>query len=165
MVYLIQSYLGLPVYNQVLVLAFKNDQLYQSWQFNISIEKQVNVKNAVPGISADKAILAALADRKLSTTDMPVVLDRKENGNKIVFSKMGISMENITAQLMWVPVEKTGMVRLAWEVYIIPKTTSDYWLVRVDAIDNSILDIDNLTTYCNIVRLANMTFNLQRNGK
>ena len=62
---------------------------------------------------------------------------------------MGISMENITAQLMWVPVEKTGTVRLAWEVYIIPKTTSDYWLVRVDAMDNSILDIDNLTTYCN----------------
>lgn len=88
MVYLIQSY---RAYNQVLVLAFKNDQLIsKAGQFNISIEKQVNVKNAVPGISADKAILAALADRKLSTTDMPVVLDRKENGNKIIFSKMGI---------------------------------------------------------------------------
>jgi hypothetical protein len=94
----------------VLVLAFKNDQLIsKAGQFNISIEKQVNVKQAVPGISADKAVLAALADRKLSTTEMPVVLDRKDNGNKIVFSKMGISMENITAQLMWVP-EK----RLVW---------------------------------------------------
>lgn len=150
MVYLVQSYLGLPVYNQMMVLAFKNGQLIsKTGQYNRSIEKLVNVKNAMPSVTPELAVISALADKGLAAKGLPVALDRKDNGRKVEYGKLGIARENITAQLMWYPEEKSGQVYLVWEIYFIPQTSSDYWLVRVNAVDNSIMDSDNLTTYCN----------------
>ncbi|MGG9961781.1 M36 family metallopeptidase [Ferruginibacter sp. SUN106] len=157
MVYLQQTYKGIPVYNQMLVLAFKNNKLISNaGTFNHSMEKFANVASGIPAVSAEGAVQSALSDRKLVPTQMAVPLGRKDNGNKIEFSNMGISRENITAQLLWAPVEETRnnitalkKMKLAWQVYIIPKTTSDYWLVKVDASDNSIIGMDNLTVYDN----------------
>ncbi len=150
MVYLIQSYKGLPVYNQMLVLAYKNEKLIsKAGNFNFSIEKLVNTKSAIPVIAATIAVNTALSDRKLATSKMPVIINTNEKGQKIEFNDMGISRENITAELMWVPVEKSNQYRLAWQIYIIPNSTSDYWLVRIDATDNTTLGMDNLTAYDN----------------
>ncbi len=149
-VYLLQSYQGLPVYNQMLVLTFKNEMLIShAGEFNHSLEKFVNVKTAVPLISAVDAVHAAVADRKLQAGQLLLPIKSSNDGSFIEFNKMGVSRENITAQLMWVPVEKNNTVRLAWQVYIIPATTVDYWLVRIDATNNSTLGVDNLTNYDN----------------
>jgi subtilisin-like proprotein convertase family protein len=157
MVYLQQTYKGVPVYNQMLVLAFKNSQLVSNaGAFNHSMEKLANSKTGIPSLSPEAAVQSALSDRKLSATQMAVAISRKNNGQKIEFGNMGVSRENITAQLLWAPVEETvnkitavTKMKLAWQVYIIPTTTSDYWLVKVDAADNSILGMDNLTVYDN----------------
>ena len=147
-VYLIQTHKGIPVYNQMLVLAFKGDKLVsQAGAFNHSMEKFINVKSGMPSVSAESAVQSALSDRGLRATQMAVALNRKNNGQQVEFSNMGISRENITAQLMWSPVENSNEMNLAWQVYIIPKTTSDYWMVRVDAVNNRILGIDNYTDY------------------
>jgi subtilisin-like proprotein convertase family protein len=153
MVYLQQTYKGIPVYNQMLVLAFKNNRLVSNaGVFNHSMEKLANVPSGSPSVNAAAAVQSALSDRKLVPTQMAIALNTKDNGHKVEFGNMGISQENITAQLMWVPVETTmnkvtsvTKMKLAWQVYVIPKTTSDYWLVKVDASDNSILGMDNLT--------------------
>jgi len=157
MVYLQQTHQGIPVYNQMLVLAFKADKLVSNaGAFNHSLEKLVNVKSGMPSVSAEGAVQSALSDRGLHATQMAVVLNRKDNGQKVEFSNMGVSRENITAQLMWVPIEESinnvstiTKVHLAWMVYIIPRTTPDYWMVRVDAVDNRILGMDNYTDYDN----------------
>jgi subtilisin-like proprotein convertase family protein len=157
MVYLQQTYKGVPVYNQLIVLAFKNNQLVSNaGVFNHSMEKLANSKTGIPSLSPEAAVQSALSDRKLVATQMAVAISRKNNGQKIEFGNMGVSRENITAQLLWAPVDETvknitavTKIKLAWQVYIIPKTTSDYWLVKVDATDNSILGMDNLTVYDN----------------
>ncbi|MEZ5028315.1 MAG: hypothetical protein R2765_05955 [Ferruginibacter sp.] len=115
--------------------------------FDPSIEKLINVSSAVPAVSAESAVQSALSDCGLHATQMAVAINRKDNGRFVEFGNMGVSQENITAQLAWVPNEKTKVYELAWQVYIIPKTTSDYWLVRVNAMNNSILGMDNFTNY------------------
>ncbi|MBX2934905.1 MAG: M36 family metallopeptidase, partial [Ferruginibacter sp.] len=146
--YLQQGYKGIPVYNQMLVLAFKNGKLVsKAGFFDPSIEKLINVSSAVPAVSAESAVQSALSDRGLHASQMAVAINRKDNGRFVEFGNMGVSQENITAQLAWVPNEKTKIYELAWQVYIIPKTTSDYWLVRVNAMNNSILGMDNFTNY------------------
>ena len=45
---------------------------------------------------------------------------------------------------MWVPSEN-GKVSLAWQIKILPHDSNAYWLVRVDAHDQSLLGKDNLT--------------------
>jgi extracellular elastinolytic metalloproteinase len=150
MVYLQQTYKNIPVYNQLIVLAFKNDvPVSVSGSFIPSIEKKVNSKSGAAGIGAATAVQAALADRKLSAKQSPVAISIQENGNKIEFGDLGVSRQNITAQLSWIPLADGKKVQLAWQVYVIPNSTSDYWMIRVDAGSSAILGMDNYTVYCN----------------
>jgi len=150
MVYLLQTYKDIPVYNQFLVLAYKGDKLVsKQGAFNHSIEKFINVKSGMPSVTAESAVQSALSDRGLRVSQMAIAINRKNNGQLVEFNNMGISRENITAELMWAPVENSNEIHLAWRVYIIPKTTDDYWMVRVDAVNNSIIGIDNYTDYDN----------------
>ncbi len=148
MVYLQQSYKNIAVYNQLIVLAFKNDKLVsRSGNFISSLDKKVNGSNAIPAVTAAMAVQSALSDRKLLAAQFPVPLN--QTGNKVEFGTLGISEQNITAQLTWVPILETNKVRLAWQVYIIPVSTPDYWMIRVDASDSRVLGMDNYTVYCN----------------
>src|SRR5258705_6653806 len=114
-----QTYKGIPVYNQVLVLSFRNNQLLsRAGFFDISIEKTVNVQSGVPAISAESAVQSALSDRGFRASQMAIAINRKDNDHFIEFGNMGISRENITAQLSWVPNELTKVYNLAWQVYI-----------------------------------------------
>jgi len=145
-----QTYKGIPVYNQILALSFRNGKLLSNFgAFDPSIEKTVNVASGSPSVTAESAVQSALSDRGFRASQMAIAINRKDHGRFVEFGNMGISSENITAQLSWVPNELTKTYSLAWQVYIVPKTTSDYWMVRVNAVDNSILGMDNYTDYDN----------------
>ncbi|MBU3713631.1 MAG: T9SS type A sorting domain-containing protein, partial [Ferruginibacter sp.] len=136
--------------NTLLVLAFKNDGLVSKTGGRIkNIQSSTNNTAGIPKISAELAVIAALSDRKCYSSGKPIVMGGQADGHKIIFDDMGICREKITAELMWVPVDESKKVVLCWQIYFIPKTTSDYWMVRVNAMDNSIVDMNNLTTYCN----------------
>lgn len=148
-VYLIQTYLDIPVYNQIQVLTFRNNKLLSNAGGRVAlIEQKINISNGIPAVSAPGAVVAAIADRGLVSNQAPVIISTKDDGRKVEFNNMGIASENITAQLMWVPATEGKTVRLAWQVYIIPNTTPDYWLVKIDAANNTPLGADNLTVYC-----------------
>jgi len=150
LVYLQQSFKDLLVHNQLQVLSFKNERLVSKSGARIqSIEKLVKGVTGIPQISAEQAIYTALADRKIDYKRPPIVIASQQNGHKVIFDNMDIARENVTAELMWVPLEDGKKVVLAWQVYVIPSTTSDYWMVRVNAIDNTIIGFNNLTVYCN----------------
>ena len=150
MVYLLQTYQGIPVFNQMLVLSYRDGKLLsQAGSFNHSLGKFAAGKPATPAVTAAAAVQSAISDRGFHASQMAIAIASKDNGRKIEFGNMGISRENITAQLMWTPIENSNEVRLSWHVYIVPKTTSDYWMVRVDAENNSILGLDNYTDYDN----------------
>ena len=148
LVYLQQTYKDIPVYNQIQVLAFKNDSLVSNAGGRIpGIENLVNTPNGIPAVSAEAALLAAISDRNLKASGPAVIINRLLSGNKYEFSDMGVSHENITVELMWSPDESGKSVHLSWQVYIVSKATPDYWLVRVDGHNKNILGLDNLTVY------------------
>ena len=49
---------------------------------------------------------------------------------------------------MWVPVNEGKEVKLAWQVYLVPATSADYWMIRVDANTNKKIAESNFTVYC-----------------
>jgi len=150
MVYLQQSHLGLPVYNQILVLAFKNEKLVSiAGERFMGIDKITRVKSSVATVTPGKAVLTALSEKKLSTKENLYPFITGSNPAKTNFGKLGVALENISAELMWVPVNEGKELKLAWEVYLVPKNSSDYFLIRVDAKDNKIIGESNLTVYCN----------------
>jgi len=149
LVYLQQSYKGLPVFNQIKTLAFKNDLLVSVAGTSIkSIEKITRHVEATPAISAEVAVKKAISDKKL-TIIQPLKSTLLNGSQKLDFGKSGISNEKITAELMWVSLNDGKELKLAWQVYLVPSNSADYWLINVDANNNEILGEINLTVYCN----------------
>lgn len=148
MVYLQQSYQGLPVYNQIHVLAFKNGKAVSIAGERIEyMEAKTEGRPASPAIDAAQALRTALNDR-LGYAPPQIQAPEMLAAHKLSFGKLGITHENITAELMWYPDENEKTVRLAWQLFIAPNTSSDYWLVRVDAHTNKVIGLSNLTVYC-----------------
>jgi len=148
MIYLQQTYKGLPVFNQLQSLAFKNDMLYSSFGERIAnIQSKVNTLSVFPSVTPDAAVTTALQSKKIfnsislhATTLIP--------GRKFDFGKCGVAYENITAELLWVPIQDGKQVILCWQIYLVPNSGSDYWMIRVDANSSSIISENNLTVFC-----------------
>ncbi len=149
LVYLQETYKGIPVYNQFQSLSFRDGKLVTNSGSLPQYFKRVKDLNDKPALTAAEAVKYALEDRQLKTHTPTSLIKSSENGQKFEFLNKGISEENITAQLMWVPSEDAGQLFLAWQVYVVPFTTSDYWLVRIDAMNGLTLGVSNLTVYCN----------------
>ncbi len=149
-VYLLQEYKGLPVFNQMLVLAFKNGEVISNaGAFIPEMAKATKGNNATPALSAASAVAFAFHEAKVAVPAFlktPFVTD---NGRKNDFGAVSGVTENVKAELMWIPVEngKTSDVKLAWQVQVVPTGTADYWLMQVDAKDGRIIKKINLTVY------------------
>jgi hypothetical protein len=151
MAYMQQSYKEIPVYNKLLVLAFKNGRLVsQSGDILHQIEDMAQKNSGIPTIDVSTAFATALADREVSLrTPIPTAVSKDANA-KINFGRMGIFSYEATAELLWYPMEFSNDkgLRLVWQFLIAPQTSSDTWLVRVDANTNRVIGVSNLTVYC-----------------
>ncbi|MBC7937639.1 MAG: M36 family metallopeptidase [Rhizobacter sp.] len=156
MVYLQQSYKELPVFNQVQSLAFKNGLLVSNSGYRIkSIELKAGNIPASPSVAAENAVLTALQSKNIKIPASFSVISN-ENNRKIVYEKTaGSTTENISAELMWVPLNDGASIQLAWQVFIAPYKTSDYWMIRVNAHSNQVINENNLTVYCNFKHTNN----------
>lgn len=146
MVYLQQSHLGLPVYNQIQVLSFKNGlPVSVSGEMNrkVPVLAGTSIESTVP---AEAAVITALQSKNLSGIKQ---LDGKLSGNKIDFGNLGVCSETVTAELMWLPLKEGKEVYLVWDIRVVPLGTPDYFMIRVDAKRNRVIDENNFTVYCN----------------
>lgn len=149
-VYAQQSYLKIPVYNELRVFTFKNDRLLSRSGYSVNaIDQRVHPANGIPMSTAGSAVISAIMDRGLNTTQFASPISSKDEGRFVEFGNLGVSKQNITAQLIWYPTPDGKKLKLAWQIYIIPNNSSDYWLVRIDAVTNQSLGADNLTVYDN----------------
>ena len=59
-----QTYKGIPVYNQILALSFRNGKLLSNFgALDPNMEKAINVASGIPSITAESAVQSALSDR------------------------------------------------------------------------------------------------------
>ena len=150
MVYLQQSFRNIPVYNQLHVLAFKQDKLVSVAGSRIAaIEQKVGNDRSTPAITAIDAVQTASVESKVVIREMIIPASISRGGQKFEFGRLGVSMENIFAELIWLPLGEGDEVKLAWQVFIAPQITSDYWLIRVDANTNKVISKESLTISCN----------------
>ncbi len=149
MVYAQQTYKGIGIYNSIQVMAFKNEALVSATGSRISkMEEKTKKLAALPKQSAGDAVMSAARHLELPVSKPGYALKEVKEEHKFTFGKLGISREEITTQLMWIPVEK-GQMKLGWQVQIVPIKGADHWMVRVDAETGEYIAKDNLTVYCN----------------
>ncbi len=145
-VYLQQTYKQIPVYNQMVTLAFKNDKLvYSSGKFRKKTE--MSLLPAAAGISAADAVVQAAQHLGLRFSDKLVALAESETlHNKLLFSPAGIAKRNIEVKLYWAA-DSMQQMHLAWNVNIDVKHSADWWNVRIDAKNGTVVRQDNWTVY------------------
>ena len=149
MVYLQQGYKGIPIYNQMQGLAFRNGQVVANAGGMLpSLQERTRNQSPVASVNVADAVRTAMMHERMETT-MPISANKTIiEGKKYDFGIIN-TKEIITAELLWLPVEDGKEVKLVWQVFLAPVTTSDYWLIRVDANRNTVIDQQNLTVYCN----------------
>ncbi len=150
MVYLQQSYKNIPVYNQLHVLAFKKEKLVSTAGSRIgTIEKKISNDRSTPAITAVDAVQTAASESNVNIQEMIIPASILKGGQKFEFGRLGVSSENIFAELMWFPVGESNEVKLVWQVFIAPQNSIDYWMIRIDANTNTVISKENMTISCN----------------
>ena len=148
-IYLQQTCKGLKVYNAIKLIALKDGKVaYSSGKFVNKIEQKTS--NIIPSLSAFSAIHNAAAVLQLKIpSSLSVSQDLFTENHKYVFNDGGIARENIPVELMWVSTDEFNTVKLAWNINIDDKNSSDWWNVRIDANDGTYLEKNNWTVHCN----------------
>ncbi len=130
--YLTQRHNGIEVYEGVLSVHLKGDQVvYVSNRFESKLAARVNT--ASPSLSVQAAVENVAFDLALPISE-PLVMTASKGGpaQEMTLSTAGISLEPIPARLVYVP-QDNGSVRLAWHVEIYELDQQHYWRALVDA--------------------------------
>src|SRR5450432_4233917 len=87
-VYLQQSYKSLPVYNKMIVLAFRNDKLIsRAGAFINAMDSVAENKSATPFLASTDAIHTAFTEAKIPVPVSMTPLEIMENGRKINYGR------------------------------------------------------------------------------
>jgi hypothetical protein len=149
MVYLQQTYKGLPVFNKIQTLAFKDGKPVSAAGERVADMERVAVpESGVPVSTPQMAVQSAFTESNISTVQSIIPVSVFDNGRRLDFGQLGVSNVNIIVKLLWTP-DEIGKVQLAWQVELAPKNTSDHWLIRINANNNTVLGKNNYTVYCN----------------
>ncbi|MFN8289735.1 MAG: M36 family metallopeptidase [Chitinophagaceae bacterium] len=149
MVYLQQSYKGIPVYNKLHVLAFRKEKAVSVAGSRIdALASRVSGSDGTPGIDPVKAVKAALSQVGAGNYDQVIPEKISNGGKRFDFGNLGVSSEKVFAELLWFPVNNEQKVKLVWQVFVAPLNSSSYWLVRVDAKTGKVIDKEDMTIYC-----------------
>jgi subtilisin-like proprotein convertase family protein len=149
-VYLQQGYKGIPVYNQLQTIAFKDGKVVSNMGAGfVDMFQRTKGHSGRASTTVVNALQKVFSDIGISPLEAAVPIATMEQGKKFEFGKLGVADENIKAELVWFPVENTKEMRLAWQVLIAPSRMIDSWLMQVDAENNTILGKMNMTISCN----------------
>lgn len=146
--YIRQLYQGVEIYGAITNVSTsrEGEVISMGNRFHKEISKKAKGQAS---LDAAGAVAAAARYLGISVKESLTVLKRGEGRNKeVTFSKGGISLEPITAKLVYQPMED-GSLRLSWEVAIYMLDAMNYWVLRLDAESGKVLDKDNLVAHCN----------------
>jgi hypothetical protein len=142
--YLRQRHQGIEVYgavaNATVAANGKLVTLHHSFLPNVAAQ----VRTTSPTLTAAQGVAAAARALSLPAPRALSVVKEGQPAEGLVFSKGGISLDDILVKLMYQPLS-SGELALAWDVTISPLDAQHYWNVRVDARTGALLDQTDYT--------------------
>lgn len=146
--YLRQHYNNIPVSSGRMGLHFKADGklLHLTNQFipNLTTKIEANPRR----LSYKQAILAAAQLLSLNpSSTLQIIEHEKSNEHQKIFSKAGISRNNIPVRTIYELTDK-GTLRLAYEIEIYETSQQNWWILRIDATTGEELNRYNYVAHC-----------------
>lgn len=155
-IYLMQRHAETEIYNAILTVNVLPSGEILHIGNNLVADAGAMIEATTPILSAYNAIEAAASHLDIA---IATPLNRKETeGTKFFIYEGGsVSNSDISVKLRYQPVREINAkgvasevqsIRLAWDLAIDMKNSSDYWSLRVDALTGKVLDQNNYTVYC-----------------
>jgi extracellular elastinolytic metalloproteinase len=137
-IYLSQRHKGIEVFNAVLNVNVAKDGSVVNAGNRFVSNLSAAVNSASPGKAASEAVQSAASDLGLKPRGLAVKESKGGATREMEFNQAGISLEPITAKLVYEPVAG-GKVRLAWQVEVYEPDAQHWWNLRVDATTGNVL--------------------------
>jgi hypothetical protein len=147
-VYIQQLYKGVPVFNAVSNITIRErDQkvIFLGTSFVKNLGEKIN--RVTPTLAPKNAIVQVANALKLGSPN-GIELVKEKSKNNYIFSKSGISQEDIPVELVYQPLED-GSVKLSWLLNVYQLDGIHWWNVRVDANTGLILQKNDWGVNCN----------------
>ena len=143
-VYVGQQHQGIEVFNAVSSIAVKDGKVfYVGNSFISDISEKVNT--TTPVVSQLQAINTVASKFKMSqVSDLKLV---KSEGNKHVYSKGSLFLEDVPVQLVYTATQN-GELRLSWDLSLYALDGKHNWNARVDAITGEIIESRDYVITC-----------------
>lgn len=143
--YFTQRYNGVDVYNAVTAVHVAEGKV-KSLRHNFISDLENKINTTVAQYKEADAVKSVFQDLEISAALFDFTPKYRADG-KVTFDKGNVSNVDITVKPMYQKVGDND-IRLAWDVTLDPVKNADYWSIRVDANDGSIIDKANFTLYC-----------------
>ncbi len=149
-IYLRQLHKGLPLYNGQLHINVNRDgrilSVNNAFLPNLASAAVTTLSN----LAAEEAVASAALSLEIRLQGMPLVRERGDDVQQTTtISGAGISLDDIVAQLMWLPV-RSGEARLVWNFQIQTLDSQHWYDFTVDADTGEVMtrfDWTNSGTY------------------
>jgi len=148
-VYLEQRFKDIPLFNGILNLNLKGDNLVS---FGNRWVKDIHavVPSNLPAITPSDAVTRSASHLEHTFTN-PELISKEQNkfgqDVKMIFAPGNLSRVDIKTTLVWLKDEQKN-VRLCWTVEIAEIDSEDIWLVFIDAHTGEYVKKDNLVIHC-----------------
>lgn len=144
--YINQRFQNIIVFNGVSSIAIKENKVVSFAPVIIShLEEKTNSDK--PVISAEDAIRFAIRNINGKEISNLKLISKDDATNTFTFDASDYSDHDVKVQLVYQPSE--NKVLLAWNVSIDVRGTSDWWNVRIDALNGNFIEKNNYTVECN----------------
>ncbi|MEO8764075.1 MAG: M36 family metallopeptidase [Ginsengibacter sp.] len=157
-VYLSQLYKGVYIYNSVAGVHLNNhhEVVYFNSTFQSDLDRKViDAKPSLPAnTSAEKALQHLNIPLKSNLAEVNSTPLRAKKPNETLFAKENMALQDISSELMLLPEETTGKLKLVWKVNIYKTDAREWWDVFVDAKTGEVLSKNNMVVSCNFTQPA-----------
>ncbi len=143
-VYAVQRHNGIEIYNAIANFAIKDNQVvYFSNSLSSNIVSRVNTVS--PSLTAVQAAQAAANALGLGSATFSI--ENAISNQQFVLNTGGVSQENVNIKLVFTEFEDA--LRLAWDLDILTLDNNNWFSVRVDATNGTILNQGDWIVSCN----------------
>ncbi len=148
--YLRQAINGLEVYGTESSLHLEKNGSVIMDHNNFLEDVQSTVISNSASLSSEQAISSVANQMGYKISNLQQLKNEGGINQKAVYTKSGVSTENIPVKLMYYYRPGLGTIKV-WELSIAEIDSDDWWNFRVDASSGVIIDKNNFTHYCNIL--------------
>ncbi|MFT3823965.1 MAG: M36 family metallopeptidase [Chitinophagaceae bacterium] len=145
-VYLQQTYQGVPVYNKIGVYIFRHDTLVEKRADYLpkpGVKAGPNA-SATPAIQAEQAIQRAGQHLSIAVPLQWTSVETDAASRHYAFDARGFARHNLSSDLVWLPMEQDQLLKLSWKVRIGTADGNEEWLACIDAATGELLQKNNL---------------------